>query len=764
MKKVIVSIAMISASFWSAAQTDIANARTFGAGQTVTVHGVATNGSELGSIRYMQDNTAGIAGFGGMLSGVNRYDSISITGPLIEFSGLLEISTVTNVVNHGPAVITPVAQQLPITSFNESKESQLAQVLNVTFVQSGVFAGNTTYQVTDGANTLDVRVNTSTNIDGTAIPTGPISITGLVGQFNANYQIVPRDLNDIVTYIAPAFEINVQLAGSTALHNSNYFIGSTTSLNVTIENQGSTDLIISGANFSGVNAADFSTTIGATTIGGLSSQAFTITYTPSGTGSRFATLQVGSNDTDENPYIINFEAVGTDNLATEPTGNPSTLNFSNVKAYTLSGTYNAGTGATKYLVLRKTGSAITGVPVDGNTYLRGDVVGDANVAYVGAGTSFTPRGVIANQDYYYAVYAFNGEGGFENYLTTSPLINNVTSGGSTAGSYYSGISELNSTLISDLTSLISPHQFISYFNYKQTIMNEFELKDTIGGDSYVTCSYSGDRTIFNGAFDWQTSDYSREHVFAHSWMPTFPADSPEEKEYTDLHNLFPVQFSQVNAVRSNYPLGEVVTVQSSYLGSKIGLNAQGQKVFEPRDDIKGNAARALMYMSISYNGQSGVWAFPSQISFAILYGQDQEVIKEWHFTDLPDNYEIARNEYVNSTQGNRNPFIDNVDYACYIDFSNMTYNSNGCLASVNELSNEDLSVYPNPSNNDVQISFNDGVIVNYTIVDLQGREVASMANLNSNNVILNVANFNSGSYIVSVETSKGIAQRKLIVE
>ena len=158
MKRIIVSIALVSASFWGAAQTDIANARTFGAGQTVTVHGVATNGSELGSIRYMQDNTAGIAGYGGPISGVNRYDSISVTGPLIEFSGLLEISTVTNVVNHGPAVITPVPQQLPILSFNESKESQLVQVLNVTFVQSGVFAGNKTYKVTDGANTLDDRM------------------------------------------------------------------------------------------------------------------------------------------------------------------------------------------------------------------------------------------------------------------------------------------------------------------------------------------------------------------------------------------------------------------------------------------------------------------------------------------------------------------------------------------------------------------------------------------------------------------------------
>lgn len=764
MKKVLLSIAIVSASFYNVAQTDIANARTFGIGQTVTVSGVVTNGSELGSIRYMQDNTAGIAAYGGPITGVNRYDSVTVTGPLIEFSGLLEISTVTNVVNHGPAVITPVPQQLPILSFTESKESQLAQVLNVTFVQSGVFAGNTTYQVTDGANTLDVRINTTTNIDGTAIPTGPVSITGPVGQFNTNYQIVPRSLTDIIAYVAPAFEINVKLDGATVLHNSNYFSGNTGSIAVTIENLGSTNLNVSGASFSGVNAADFSTTITTTTIGGTSNQAFTITYTPSGTGSRFATLEIGSNDTDENPYRINFEAVGTDNLATQPTANPTTLTFSNVKAYTLSGSYGSGTGATKYLVLRKTGSAISGVPVDGTSYLRGDVVGDANVAYVGSGTSFTPRGVIANQNYFYAVYAFNGSGGFENYLTTSPGTGNVTSGGETIGTYYNGFSSAAPTMIADLTSIVSPHTMITYFMYKQTIMSEFELKDTINGQSYATCGYSGERKIISGPFDWTAANFSREHVYCHSWMQTYPADSPERPEYTDQHNLIPVNFSDVNAVRSNYPLGEVVTVTSSYLGSKYGNNALGQRVFEPRDDRKGDFARAMMYHAVSYNGTSGNWAFPSNISFVIPYGQDQEVIKSWHFADLPDNYEIARNEYIYNLQGNRNPFVDSVDLVCFIDFSNMTYISNGCLASVNELPIGAISIYPNPSNDEVSVSFNDGVIISYSVVDLQGREVANSSNVNAKSLTMNVANFNAGSYIVVVETSKGTAQQKLIVE
>ena len=156
MKKILGLIAMMGLTVGASAQTDIADARTFGIGQTVTITGVATCGSELGSIRYIQDVSGGLAAYGGPITGVNRGDSVTVTGPLIEFSGLLEISTVTTVVNHGSATWMPTPLQIPITSAGESLESQLIEIQNVTFVQSGNFAGNQTYQTTDGTNTLDV--------------------------------------------------------------------------------------------------------------------------------------------------------------------------------------------------------------------------------------------------------------------------------------------------------------------------------------------------------------------------------------------------------------------------------------------------------------------------------------------------------------------------------------------------------------------------------------------------------------------------------
>ena len=45
------------------AQSDIAEARTYAIGSVVTITGIVTNGPELGSIRYLQDGTAGIAVF-----------------------------------------------------------------------------------------------------------------------------------------------------------------------------------------------------------------------------------------------------------------------------------------------------------------------------------------------------------------------------------------------------------------------------------------------------------------------------------------------------------------------------------------------------------------------------------------------------------------------------------------------------------------------------------------------------------------------------
>ena len=736
------------------AQT-ISQVRNLGIGQTVTVTGVATNGSELGNIRYIQDGTAGIACYGSIVSSVQRGDSITATGVLFDFSGLLELSPTSNVINHGPGVL-PLAQIIPFSSGNESLEAQLVRFDNVTFVQTGNFAtGNSTVQVSNGTATFDVRVNGSTNIDGTAIPTGPISIVGELGQFNANYQIIPRNLLDIFPYVAPAREINVKVNGNTVLNNDTYIVGTTAATSVTIENTGVSSLTLSGVTFTGTNASEFGINLTTGTVAGLGSNNYSLTFTPTGTGTRTATISIANNDSDENPYIINLYAIGTNNLATEPTANPTNLTFPLVKAYTVGGQYTAGTNADNYIVLWKNGSAVTGMPTDGTSYKRGDVVGDARVAYIGSGTGFTPRGIIANQNYHFAVYAFNGPTGFENYKTTTPAIGNVTSQGEQIGNYYAGINSASTSFLSDLSALINQHTVVSYFNYKTTVMNQFEIRDTTNGQSFVTCVYSGERKVFNEPFDWTAQGYSREHSYCHSWMPTFPADNPEQQEYSDQHNLWPTNLQQANTPRSNLPLMDIDgNVVFTYLEGSVGYSGN-QLVYEPRAAQKGNAARSIFYMATAYNGQGGNnWQIPAN--------QSQESLKTWHFADLPDNYEIARNEFIFSKQANRNPYVDSVNFACHVNFANMSYLV--CDAGIEEKLVANFSVFPVPTSGKLFAQVNGLEIVEYTITDMQGRVIKSSSNVQVPVLELGTTELKSGMYLLQVGTAFGQVQREFIVE
>jgi len=109
-------------------------------------------------------------------------------------------------------------------------------------------------------------------------------------------------------------------------------------------------------------------------------------------------------------------------LALEPSGQPSGLTFSSITTSSFTVGYSApSTPPGAYLVLRKKGSAVTAVPVDGTAYQVSTTLGDATVVYNGTGTSFGQNDLEKEQTYHYAVFAYNGSGGSVNYNIKSPL-------------------------------------------------------------------------------------------------------------------------------------------------------------------------------------------------------------------------------------------------------------------------------------------------------------------------------------------------------
>ena len=568
------------------------------------------------------------------------------------------------------------------------------------------------------------------------------------------------DVNITIGAATPEQEINVKQGATTIVSGGSYFTSSSvtsmTPSTFTIENLGTLNTLnIASATISGTNAADFSVASFPSSVLATSTGNLVLNFTPVASGTRTAILTIASNDADESSYIVNLNGVGG-NLATEPSSQASNLVFSNVKTYRINASFTGIPAVDGYLVLRKKGSPITGVPVDGTVYQRGDIVGDAQVVFSRNATSFTPNNIIAGTTYYFAVYTYNGPNNFRNYNTTAPLLGNSTTPATMLpASYYSTLNTGNSSFATNLHALVNPHQVQYYSYYANTMIYSFEARDTTLDRRVVTCVYSGENKIYTEPFDWSSNGYSREHTYCHSWMPTNPATLLPE--YSDYHHLFPTNLNDVNIVRSNNALGIVVNVTSTYLGSKYGTDANGQTVFEPRDEHKGDAARAMMYEAICYTTISGnSWALPSY--------QNQYLLKQWHFQDPPDNWEIARNDFIDSLQNNRNPFVDSIDYACFVNFSNMTYEPLACEASINELLNNGFITYPNPSKDEINLHVDATTISSYQIIDFQGRVVLSADVNNLALVKANISKLNAGTYLVKVVTPFGTAQRSIVIE
>lgn len=560
----------------------------------------------------------------------------------------------------------------------------------------------------------------------------------------SGYNIAIDEIN-MAAGVPVAQDINVKQGTNTILSGGTTSIFSSpvstpTNVNFILENIGLATLNVSSIVFTGSAATDFTVSNPATpfSVGAQANSPITVVFTPSVSGTRQAIMTINSDDPDEAAYVINLYGVGG-TLASEPVSQGSNLSFTNIKSYRATVNFTAASPAPDgYLILRKNSSSpITDVPVDGVEYKKGDLLGSSKVVYSADVNSFALFNVYANSTYQIAVYAYNGNGTFTNYNTASPLSGSFTSSVSMMPpTEYSGISPQNANFVSQLSAHVNPHTAIFYSNYDETMVRMFEARDTANAKRAITCAYSGHNEVYNEPFDWTNQDFSREHTFCHSWMPTFPADNPEKPEYNDQHNLYPVRFTDVNSERSNYPLGDVITVQNAYLQAVSGQNANGNKVYEPRDQQKGNAARAIFYMCIAYYTTSANWHLPSTITTTagtLSYTQDQNVLKAWHYQDLPDNYEISRNDFIDSIQGNRNPFIDSVDWVCYIDFTNMTLIPNATApcnqVSVKETYNLDFDfeLFPNPAKSNFSVLLKSDKSEDYTIRvrDISGREVYS---------------------------------------
>ena len=132
----------------------------------------------------------------------------------------------------------------------------------------------------------------------------------------------------------------------------------------------------------------------------------------------------------------------------------------------------------------------------------------------------------------------------------------------------------------------------------------------------------------------------------------------QEPLRSDLHHLFPER-DRVNASRGNLPFGDVPDARADawYRGDasqshtpNADLDAwseRGAGRWEPREDRKGDVARAVFYVQAVYPDLADPTFFPPM----------RETLLAWNRADPPDDRERTRSQWVAGLQGTDNPFV-----------------------------------------------------------------------------------------------------------
>ncbi len=222
-------------------------------------------------------------------------------------------------------------------------------------------------------------------------------------------------------------------------------------------------------------------------------------------------------------------------------------------------------------------------------------------------------------------------------------------------------------------------------------------------------------------------DVNLEHTYPKS---KGAAGGPQE---SDMHHLFPTRV-EVNADRGSLPFGESpddqttnwyyqATEQSTIPASQINAWSEllENVLFEPREDHKGNVARAMFYFYTMYHEAA------DQIDDTYFENQ-RETLCLWHYLDPVDQKEWDRTFLIAQYQDDKpNPFVLDCTlakrtYCADVDMSCLTANEN---LNVPEFFSW-KGLYPNPVHGQLSwhFSLSEPAKLRFELLDPYGKPVA----------------------------------------
>ncbi len=290
-------------------------------------------------------------------------------------------------------------------------------------------------------------------------------------------------------------------------------------------------------------------------------------------------------------------------------------------------------------------------------------------------------------------------------------------------------------------------------DYKTSyVLNYGEARDVMYGEIYnindtVYCVYSGHALHLPQSVDPSTHLYMSASTNGINCEHTYPQSkgASNGNAHSDLHHLFPVR-TGVNTARGNSPFAEIQDNQTSSWYYKtiveddipsVNKEAYSERrsgYFEPREDHKGNAARAIFYFYTMYKAEA-LAADPS------FFEEQKETLCDWHLADPADELEIDRTYQIAGYQDDLpNPFV--IDETLVF----RSYCSPFIVSISPELESVEpsISIFPNPVADLLTVEFSGAH--DLLLTDILGRKLKEVRF--DNQATLDFSQYEKGTYIL----------------
>jgi endonuclease I len=174
--------------------------------------------------------------------------------------------------------------------------------------------------------------------------------------------------------------------------------------------------------------------------------------------------------------------------------------------------------------------------------------------------------------------------------------------------------------------------------------------------------------------------------------------------------------------------------------------------------FKGDVARSIFFLAVRYNGLEVVSGYPDGM---IGKFGDLDTLLTWHRNDPPDDFEMNRNNVVQTWQFNRNPFIDMPEMIEYIwgDKQDEIWQN---PSSVTWTDIDNFQIFPNPTSSTLQINLSTIMDGKFTLSDVNGAILQSKSFVAQNLISTNVEGL-TGIYFITILPTIGQAVTKKLV-